>query len=720
MAVNVEPGRSVAGYRIESHVIDAGRSCVYRATDPDLQRYVALYLATEPPGSEEAERFLAAARTLGALDDPAVLPIYASGVADGVAYAVGPEPRGRRLAERLADGTLTPAQAAALVDGLGSSLTALDAAGLRLAELDPRAVAVVDEPDGPHASVVALEADARPDGPAPDRALAALAQAISTTPALDAPTVTPTLDARPARSRRWPVALLAVVLLAAAALVVVLVTRDSVTTPPAGPGADAPAGRLAAKIPLGAEPASVGVGREGVWVGTIDGTVLHVDPRARRVVGAPISVAAQGSESMTVRTGAGAVFVATDDTLVRIDPRSERVTHRVRVGAQLTGAVVAGDSVWVARTVMPTEDRQGRGLLLRFDARTLRRVAPPAPTGLLAEDVEADGDVAWTINSLQGTVTRVGGTGAPAVVRVGVGPHAGAMVGRTLWVADLDTDSVVPVDLDTMRIAAPPVRVPRPVAVAATAGGLWVTSLESLDRDAPARLVRIDPRSRRVTGTSVPLGAGAGWVGAGHGALWVYSRAQRALLEVRPADPPPAAQHAARPSSALANGLVAPGRRIVRQPVPLTLDVPSGWLASGSPASLLLFSVSDPVAEFWILRPDLVFRPRPSSKTDTRQILAALQANRDLRVGQPRRTTFGGQPATTVTVSVERPQVLPEFCLTTCAPLFAAGEFVLTAEHGPVRLFLLDDGIVVGMSAPPDSPAWPQIDAIARSISFTQ
>src|SRR5262245_5949720 len=80
------------------------------------------------------------------------------------------------------------------------------------------------------------------------------------------------------------IALLTFAVIAVVGVVAAIVILGTGNSSPPAARADTSAGQLVARIPLGAEPASVGVGREGVWVGTLNGAVLHVDPRARKVV----------------------------------------------------------------------------------------------------------------------------------------------------------------------------------------------------------------------------------------------------------------------------------------------------------------------------------------------------------------------------------------------------------------------------------------------------
>src|SRR6478609_4861880 len=86
----LEPGALVAGYQIESVVGRGGMGVVYRARELDLDRVVALKVIApellEAPAIRA--RFLREARAAASIEHPNVIPVYAAGERDGVAYLV--------------------------------------------------------------------------------------------------------------------------------------------------------------------------------------------------------------------------------------------------------------------------------------------------------------------------------------------------------------------------------------------------------------------------------------------------------------------------------------------------------------------------------------------------------------------------------------------------------------------------------------------------------
>ncbi len=180
---DVEPGKEIAGYRIESvERQDAGGSVV-RARDPAQDRVVALHVVVDEPGSVATVRFLERAHRLGGVAHPHVLPVYEARTVDGRAVAVTQAPPGRRLDEVLAGGTLTPAAATRIARQLASAAEALERAGAELPPLVPERIWVNGSG---HAHLDALEAR-RLSAPAPPSSSAAVAGLLTRMVGGDAP-----------------------------------------------------------------------------------------------------------------------------------------------------------------------------------------------------------------------------------------------------------------------------------------------------------------------------------------------------------------------------------------------------------------------------------------------------------------------------------------------------------------------------------------------------
>jgi serine/threonine protein kinase len=100
---DLKPGTVLGEFRIDAKIGEGGMAAVYRATQPSLQRTVAIKvldtsLQADPTFSA---RFRREANTVAKLMHPNIVPIYAFGEADRLLYLVMGYVAGGSLAERL-------------------------------------------------------------------------------------------------------------------------------------------------------------------------------------------------------------------------------------------------------------------------------------------------------------------------------------------------------------------------------------------------------------------------------------------------------------------------------------------------------------------------------------------------------------------------------------------------------------------------------------------
>jgi DNA-binding SARP family transcriptional activator len=318
----------------------------------------------------------------------------------------------------------------------------------------------------------------------------------------------PTLEPEPrvirvlvTRRRPWLLfAVAALIVVAAAASVGVVRTRDSRTTalPAISPDSigivDPSEDALVAEIPLHTRPAAIAFGAGSLWLATYD-----------------------------------------RETLLRIDPRTHKVTQTTGLGAEPTAIAIADGYVWVLCS-------RGAKLLFQFDSDSGGLVAkhalipkiPPAtaihglPFGRLGFeydepfDVAAGAGAAWIAYPYE--VLRVDGTTA-AVEHIRSGAGGGITFGeRSVW----------------------------------TLGQLWNTS--------PGTFFRIDPEKRAVIGT-IPVpkvyvpGQGSGGMTADANAVWAVVGAAVSKL-------------------ATEVGLVGTVTRLHHAPVDITIGEGAVWTAN--------------------------------------------------------------------------------------------------------------------------------------------
>ena len=219
----------------------------------------------------------------------------------------------------------------------------------------------------------------------------------------------------------------------------------------------------AAEAALGAEERRARLFRRS-WVVALAGGLLLAGAIAGLVVGLT-----GGSSS--------AVAVAPNSVAV-IDPKSNRVTDDVPVGARPVAVAVGYGAVWVANA----DD----GTVSRIDPRT-RKVTNTIGIGGDVSDIATGFGSVWVAGGNDGTLVRI------------------------------DPPNVVE---RTLRFGRESSLVPRPVfAVATGAGAVWITRGNTV--------LRIDPRTNTVT-KRIPVEPPLG-IAVGSGSVWVTTRIDHLL-----------------------------------------------------------------------------------------------------------------------------------------------------------------------------------------------
>jgi streptogramin lyase len=247
--------------------------------------------------------------------------------------------------------------------------------------------------------------------------------------------------------------------------------------------------------------------------------------------------------------------------LVTVAGSSPRVVARIQTGASPGGAVSAFGSVWVAS--------DGAGTLVRIDPGTNRvtREVQLRP-GLFS--VAAGFGAVWTVNYKRDSLTRVDpASGKARSVRVGASPFDVLCAFGRVWVTSWEAGVLSEIDPHSLRIVRR-IRIgPRPTGLRAAAGAVWVgfgrsaTSIARVDpatskfrrvqvgerspswfvagtRDlwlqaADNRVIRVDPRTRRVTARlSVGRTLAQGSL-APDGTIWMPDKEQSRVYRIDPA-----------------------------------------------------------------------------------------------------------------------------------------------------------------------------------------
>lgn len=259
------------------------------------------------------------------------------------------------------------------------------------------------------------------------------------------------------------------------------------------------------------------------------------------------------------------------NSLVELDPATNRVVSVTRVGDGPDSIAATEDAIWVANTGDRTVSR------LDLATRLVRVVGGVPVAHELASSLSGD---VWLTSFEDPVVTLIANRGEPAddafsssppQVRLPGSAEGLAVGGGYLWVTSPSDsggdDTVSLIDLRTRRLVSSARVGTLPLFVAFGYGSAWVTNYKgdsvSVVRPGSERaetiplgggplgvaagggavwvvafwsreLVRIDPETRRPL-LRIPVGAGPNTVAVGGGAVWVTNRDDRSLTRVDPA-----------------------------------------------------------------------------------------------------------------------------------------------------------------------------------------
>lgn len=145
LAVPIVAGTRVGRYEVVDEVGRGGMGVVYRARDPQLQRFVAVKLLPQHLSAQQQAkvRFLAEARAASALDHANICTIYEAGETDdGRLYIAMPYYEGRTLKQRIAEGPVPVDECIDLALQAAAGLAQAHAAGIVHRDVKPANVIV--------------------------------------------------------------------------------------------------------------------------------------------------------------------------------------------------------------------------------------------------------------------------------------------------------------------------------------------------------------------------------------------------------------------------------------------------------------------------------------------------------------------------------------------------------------------------------------------------
>jgi YVTN family beta-propeller protein len=286
-------------------------------------------------------------------------------------------------------------------------------------------------------------------------------------------------------------------------------------------------GRIPVPLPGGPWVGKLSFGAGSLWIRKGgDDEVLRIEPRTNKIA-ARIRVGFAYDNGIAVRGRDVWVTNGEEGTVSRISAAGNRVLATVPVGKYPLGIAATKNAVWVANL--------DSGSVSRISPR-LNRVVKTVPISTPSQfggpkAIAVAGGMVWVADARSGAIVRLDAHRNRRVEAIGgTGPACGGMTvfGGSVWVASAcDEAKVTRIDVRTARVTAV-IRVPGvALDVAGGFGSIWVTTLRGL-------LLRIDPNTNRVA-AQLRLGDAA-LMTTGGGFVWVLNRENRSVIRIKPAD----------------------------------------------------------------------------------------------------------------------------------------------------------------------------------------
>jgi outer membrane protein assembly factor BamB len=267
---------------------------------------------------------------------------------------------------------------------------------------------------------------------------------------------------------------------------------------------------VVATLEIGGTPIDAAVGDGSLWATDFTGSIVSIDPVARRVIARTEVPGAPGP----VTTGEGSVWVQTsgkhcEGSLLRIDPSSGRIVSRTRHAYPFDGEGVGalafgGGAIWARRGCA-----LGHEGIDRLDPAGVVTGGATLPA---AEGLAATGGDLWVLGH-EGTVTLLdASTGRVRQRWPRLAPLADPETDNTkalaafragVWVLSTGRHALLGIERGRVVRRLPVPGSARPL-LAQTPDGLWIATADRLGAD--NRLVRIDAHTGSTTAT-LELGA---------------------------------------------------------------------------------------------------------------------------------------------------------------------------------------------------------------------
>lgn len=225
-----------------------------------------------------------------------------------------------------------------------------------------------------------------------------------------------------------------------------------------------------------------------------------------------VALLARREESSTFATG--------PNTVVAIDPETNRIVDGVRVGDGPAGVAVDASAVWVANLLDGTVSKVDREL-----GEVSRQGQVGTPTA-----IAVGAGAVWVQDAFNDRLYVIDPQTNAIASRVSVRGRGIAIGFGSVWVADDLGDRVLRIDPVSLQVEQTICLTPgsRPTAIAAGEGAVWVANA------AANTVTRIDPSTSQIVTDAIALCCRPSGIAAGAGAVWVTSAPADTLQRLDP------------------------------------------------------------------------------------------------------------------------------------------------------------------------------------------
>ncbi len=532
VAAELQVGDVFAGHRIDGVTGRGGMGVVYRATQLDLQRTIALKLIAPSLAMDPdfRDRFIRETRTAANIDHPNVIPVFYAGEEQDRLYLAMRYVDGDDLRTLLRrEGPLAPERAARLVDQVASALDAAHAHGIVHRDVKPANILLGA---GDHAyltdfgltkNVHSASGTTRPGGwvgtmgyVAPEQIRGERVDARADVYALGC-VLYHALTGEPPHQNDSDEATLWAHL-----------NAPPPELPAGVPEAFAPVvARALAKDPEDRFQSTGDLGRAALAAAGL-ASVTEADHVVATGAAAPEGMGPPIHEETIVSPTPA---VDSEGATVHVPGAAQRPTRRTRPAGTLVslaaaGILVLGGAAAVLIGILGSGGGSSSGDKSPPAPRAVvgRVVGSPVPAGS-PNDIVVTKNVVWAVSYTSSNLTRVDPATGERERGANVGTGAGSIAAgfKQLWIAKQSTHSLLRLDIATGHRTGAPIPLPpgNPVEVAVDPTGVWVGIR-------PSTLVRVDPQSGTVAQT-YEIPGGVLDIAVGAGAVWITNRTRHTL-----------------------------------------------------------------------------------------------------------------------------------------------------------------------------------------------